>query len=293
MKRIPVTVIIPVKNEECNLAHCLNQLKNFDQVMVIDSYSKDQTVKIAEECGAELHQFSWNGRFPKKRNWVLRNLPINNEWVLFLDADEFLTEVFKQELILKIQNTTISGYWITYTTYFMGKRLRYGERLRKLALFKVGQGEYEKIDEDSWSHLDMEVHEHTIIKGQVGKIKNCVIHNDYKDLQSYIDRHNAYSTWEAHRYFSVKKNGFRNLNSKQLLKYRLIQMGLLPIFSFLGSYFLKLGFLDGFEGFYFAQLRTSYFFQIQSKIRELKRLVIESHSKKRVYKPVLSKSSGL
>ncbi|MBZ9728624.1 glycosyltransferase family 2 protein [Salegentibacter sp. JZCK2] len=269
MKKLPVTVIIPVKNEECNLPHCLKMLKDFDQVMVVDSYSKDQTVKIAEEFGVEIHQFSWDGKFPKKRNWVLRNLPINNEWVLFLDADEFLTEDFKQELIQKIKDASISGYWIPYTNYFMGKELRYGESFKKLALFKFGEGEYEKIDEDYWSHLDMEVHEHILVKGRVGKFKSYVVHNDYKNLEAYIKRHNAYSTWETHRFFSIEKNGFKGLDGKQLLKYRLIQLGLLPIFCFLGGYFLKLGFLDGIEGFYFAQYRASYFYQVQMKIKEI------------------------
>lgn len=286
MKKIPVTVIIPVKNEESNLPHCLNILRDFDQVMVIDSYSTDQTGKIAEEFGVEIHQFSWDGKFPKKRNWALRNLPINNDWVLFLDADEFLTEDFKQELVHKIQNASISGYWIKYTTHFMGKKLKYGERFKKLALFKFGEAEYEKIDEDCWSHLDMEVHEHTIVKGLVGKFETFVVHNDFKNLDAYIHRHNAYSTWESHRFFCIQKKGFKELDAKQVLKYRLIQLGLLPIFSFLGGYFLKLGFLDGIVGFYFAQYRASYFFQIQSKIKELasQRIKNPRESKKSILK---------
>ena len=275
MKNIPVTVVIPVKNEECNLPHCLNMLRDFNQVIIVDSQSTDRTAEIAEEFGAEFHQFCWNGKFPKKRNWVLWNLEINNDWVLFLDADEFLTEDFKQELLLKIRDTSVSGYWINYTNYFMGKELRYGEHFKKLALFRVGAGEYEKIDEDAWSHLDMEVHEHTRIKGTVGQIESYVVHNDFKNLESYIARHNAYSTWEAFRFLSIQKNGFEDLVPKQILKYRLLQIGLLPSFCFVGGYFLKLGFLDGLEGFYFAQFRATYFFQIQIKIRELKTRLTE------------------
>lgn len=269
MKKVPVTVIIPVKNEEANLPHCLKLLSDFDQILVVDSNSTDSTVEIARKHGAEIHQFIWNGKFPKKRNWVLRNLPINNDWVLFLDADEFLTEDFKQELVQKIQDASISGYWIPFSNYFMGKELRYGEHFKKLALFRVGEGEYEKIDEDSWSPLDMEVHEHTVVKGRVGKFESHVVHNDFKSLESYIQRHNAYSTWEARRFLLIQKNRFKGLNFKQIIKYRLLQWGLLPPFCFLGGYFLKLGFLDGLKGFYFAQFRANYFFQIQIKIKEL------------------------
>ncbi|MCF4102187.1 glycosyltransferase family 2 protein [Gillisia sp. M10.2A] len=272
MKKIPVTVVIPVKNEERNLPHCLSLLSDFDQIMVIDSNSTDRTVEISEKQGAEVHQFNWNGKFPKKRNWVLRNLNIRNNWVLFLDADEYITDVFKKELQEKIKDPNISGFWITFENFFMGKKLKYGDPFKKLPLFRVGKGEYEQINEDSWSHLDMEVHEHPILEGKVGKMKAPVIHNDYKNLECYINRHNAYSTWEAKRFLTLKSNGFKNLNSRQLLKYRLMELGLLPIFYFLGSYLIKFGFLDGSKGFYFSQYKAHYFLQIQTKIKELEQL---------------------
>ena len=81
----------------------------------------------------------------------------------------------------------------------MDKKLRYGYGFSKSALFKKSKGAYEKIDEDLWSHLDMEVHEHPIIEGAVGVIKAKVIHKDFKNLEHYIAKHNAYSSWEAHR----------------------------------------------------------------------------------------------
>ena len=97
MSKIPVTVVVPVKNEEPNMVRCLDRLTGFDQVMVIDSKSTDKTAQIALEYGAEVHQFDWNGQFPKKRNWVLRNLNIKNEWVLFLDADEYILPSIKKK----------------------------------------------------------------------------------------------------------------------------------------------------------------------------------------------------
>lgn len=268
MTKIPVTVIIPVKNEESNLPHCLKLLSDFDQIMVIDSNSTDGTVEIAQKNGAEIHQFNWNGQFPKKRNWVLRNLTIRNEWVLFLDADEYITDDFVQEIQQKMINTKINGFWISFRNYFMGKQLKYGDTFRKLPLFRVGKGEYEQINEDYWSHLDMEVHEHPILEGKLGKIKAPIIHKDYKNLEFYINRHNAYSTWEARRFLTLKETGFKHLNSRQLMKYRLMQFGLLPKFYFLASYIFKLGFLDGKEGYYFSQYKSHYFLQIQTKIKE-------------------------
>jgi hypothetical protein len=219
----------------------------------------------------EYQNFIWDGTFPKKRNWALRNLQIKNAWVLFLDADEYVTESFKAELNEKIEDEGVNGYWITYRNYFMGKELKFGDPMKKLALFRIGYGEYEKIDEDLWSHLDMEVHEHPVIEGQTGRIKEPVIHNDYKDLEHYINKHNAYSTWEAKRFLQLKESGFQELNNRQKIKYMLMGAGLLPIVYFLGSYIGRLGFLDGKTGYYLARYKANYFFQIQTKIKELTR----------------------
>jgi len=165
--KIPITVIIPTKNEELNLTKCLSNLSNFNQVIVIDSESIDQTPEIVKKFDVEYYIFTWNGKFPKKRNWALRNINILNEWVLFLDADEHLTKEFISEISEKIKDTKINGYWITYQNHFIGKKLIHGDTMKKLAFFKKGKGEYEKIEEDSWSHLDMEVHEHPIIEGKI------------------------------------------------------------------------------------------------------------------------------
>lgn len=269
MVKIPVTVVVSVKNEEKNLPSCLERLDAFEEVMVLDSQSTDSTPSIVKGFGYSLVNFKWDGKFPKKRNWALRNLSFKNDWILFLDADEKLTPEFVNEVSSLILKHDFAGFWISYENYFMGKKLRFGDQMRKLALFKKGAGEYEQIPEDSWSQLDMEVHEHPIIRGKVGMIKSPIIHNDYKGLDKYIERHNAYSTWEARRFLNLKKAGFSNLTGRQKLKYKLLNTGLLPMIYFLGAYFVKLGFLDGKEGFFLARYKANYFFQIQTKIREL------------------------
>ncbi|WP_332912868.1 hypothetical protein [Algoriphagus boritolerans] len=119
----------------------------------------------------------------------------------------------------------------------MGKKLRFGDKMTKLSLFRKGAGEYEQIEEDSWSYLDMEVHEHPILKGKIGVLKSPLIHNDYKGLEKYIERHNAYSTWEAKRYLQLKRDRKVNLTFRQKLKYGLLETGFLPYFYFIGAYF--------------------------------------------------------
>ncbi len=271
MIKIPISVILSVKNEALNLPSCLDKLKRFDQIIVVDSGSTDDTVSIAHNMGAEVLQFQWNGKFPKKRNWALQNATLLHEWILFLDADEFVTDEFVTEVAIKTQDPNYNGYTIQFENYFMGKKLRYGYGFKKSALFKKSKGAYEKVDEDLWSHLDMEVHEHPIIEGKVGLIKSKVVHKDFKNLDHYIAKHNAYSTWEAQRYLQLKEAKNSNLSLNQKIKYGLLTTGLLPAIYFIGAYFFKLGFLDGKEGFYLARFKSHYFFQIQTKVDSFKK----------------------
>lgn len=270
MKKIPVSVIIPVKNEEKNLPECLARLSDFSEVVVVDSHSTDNTPGIVAEYGCRLVEFSWNGQFPKKRNWVLRNVPLENEWVLFLDADEFLTESFIDCVRKKIQQTTADGYWIYYDDYFMGRQLKHGVKMRKLALFKKSKGEYEHIDEKTWSELDMEIHEHPVINGRVEVLPAQIVHRDYKGVEHYIAKHNSYSTWEAHRFIQTGKLKSQ-FTFRQKVKYALLDSWLLGIIYFFYSYFIRGGIWDGKAGLIFGLFKMQYFFHIKCKINELKR----------------------
>ncbi len=269
MDKIPVSVVIPVKNEEKNLPRCLSLLKDFSEVIVVDSHSTDRTPQIVEEYGYRLIDFSWNGQFPKKRNWVLRNIPLKNLWVLFLDADESVTADFRACVREKIAQTDYSGFWIYYNDHFMGRQLKYGVKMRKLSLFRRDKGEYEYIDEHTWSYLDMEIHEHPIIEGKVGVLPVPLIHNDYKGLEHYIAKHNAYSTWEVHRFYQLVKSEIR-LTFRQQVKYFLLDSWFLAPLYFFYAYFLRLGILDGKAGLLFGLYKMQYFFQIKSKIIEYK-----------------------
>ena len=268
--KIKVTVIVSVKNEEKNLPICLNLLHPFDEVIIVDSNSTDKSPEIVRTFGYKLVIFNWNGKFPKKRNWTLENVNIKNDWVLFLDADEYLTDQFINEISLKLKQGNYNGFWIYYNNFFMNKEQKYGLKMRKLALFRKNFGRFEQIDEDYWSNLDMEIHEHPIINGSVGKIKSTILHKDYKGLEHYITRHNSYSTWEAMRYLSLSNDKNKKFTFRQKLKYSLIKMGLLPYLYFLVTYIFMFGFLDGLSGFYFARFKSNYFLQIQAKIRDIK-----------------------
>ena len=264
-----ISVVVPVKNEAANLAFCLESLRAFDEVVVVDSGSTDETEAIAQRFGREVVQFKWDGQFPKKRNWMLRNHTFKHPWVLFLDADERITEVAAQELARVVAHTQHNGFWLGYNNWFLGRQLKYGDPMRKLALVRVGHGEYEQILEQQWSALDMEIHEHMVVEGSVGTIKAKLEHHDKSSISTYYARHNEYSSWEAQRYLNLQHA--LTLTRRQRLKYRLLTNPFFPSLYFSVSYFLKGGFLDGWAGFYFALGKMFYFYQIQVKIRELLR----------------------
>jgi glycosyltransferase involved in cell wall biosynthesis len=270
---LPVTVVVPVKNEEKNLAKCLSCLTGFAQVVVVDSESTDATTKIARQMGVQVVSFRWNGQFPKKRNWYLRNYLVKTPWVLFIDADEYISDVFKVELAQAITDTPYVGFWLRYQNHFLGKPLNHNDDFRKLALFRPEAGEYEYINDQSWSGLDMEVHEHPILKGPTGTIKTLIRHEDFKGMRAYIDRHNHYSSWEARRYMSFLTENAKEWSTfifRQKIKYYLMDTWFLGPLFFIYSFFFKLGFLDGKRGFIFSLCKAMYFLQIKIKIEELR-----------------------
>ncbi|MFD1145343.1 glycosyltransferase family 2 protein [Larkinella insperata] len=270
---LDLTIAIPVKNEEKNLAICLASIGPdlARNIVVIDSGSTDRTKEIALQYGAKVVDFVWNGQFPKKRNWYLRNHTPQSKWVMFLDADEFLTDKFKAELRQALKRDDKVGYWLRYTIYFMGKPMKGGYFLHKLALFRVGAGEYERIDEKQWSKLDMEVHEHPVLEGEIGTIKSKIDHQDMRGISYYVTKHNEYSSWEAARFLKMSKDtqSVNKWSWMQRIKYGLMRTPLLGPAFFFGSFFLMGGFRDGSRGFAFALLKMAYFTQMYCKIREL------------------------
>jgi glycosyltransferase involved in cell wall biosynthesis len=267
---IPVTVAIPVKNEEANLERCLDRLSRFAEIVVIDSGSTDKTREIAESFGARVVDFHWDGKYPKKRNWFLLNDPPLQPWVLFLDADELVDDTFCDEIARAIAPGDANGFWLNYTNYFLGTPLRHGLSQRKLALFRVGHALYEKIDEDGWSKLDMEIHEHPIVDGKVAEIFTLIDHRDYNGLDRFLTKHIEYARWEARRYLNLSQSPqkWQHFTKRQRFKYRYLKQWWYPIFYFVYNYVVKRGFLDGYSGLQYSAYKAWYFFTIRNLIKE-------------------------
>lgn len=262
-----LTIIVPVKNEEKNLPKCFENLEPFSHVILVDSESTDKTLEIAKRYNREVIQFKWNGKFPKKRNWILRNYHFETPWVLFLDADELITKEWTVEVEEKLTNASneINAWICYYNNWFMGRMLKYGDVMRKTAILRVGYGEYERIEEDNWSNLDMEIHEHLQISGKIGKISARLEHHDRRSLESYYAKHEEYANWEANRYKALNGD-YSKLTDRQRTKYNLIRKWWFGFAYFCACYFLKRGFLDGKAGYEFARGKWRYFRKIRRKI---------------------------
>ena len=271
--RLDVTVVVPVKDDAALLPELLSGLKDFARVVVVDSLHDPATQRIAAEYGADVLVFTWDGQYPKKRNWALANAEITTDWVLFLDSDERVTPQFIQAIRATLPSTTHAGFWLRYNIFFLGRELRHGIPQRKLALVRTGHGEYERIDEDRWSSLDMEIHEHVIVRGTTGTIEARLTHLDARSIHKYCIRHADYASWEARRYLLLgETRDSATLTLRQRVKYAALNSMFFPVAYFFLQYIVRLGFLDGRAGMLFAILKMGYFAQVQAKVAEARLL---------------------
>ena len=277
---VPVSVLIPTRNEGQNIRRCLAALSGWaDEIVVVDSQSTDDTVAVAEEYGAEVLQFFYEGGWPKKRQWALDTYPFRNEWILLLDADEVLLDPVKREMADAVQSDEYDGYWLRFQLYFLGRQLRHGGfDLWKLFLFRRGKGRYERrFDHHDSSMSDIEVHEHVVVDGPVGRLRNPVRHENWNSLYRYIEKHNEYSQWEARVYLDGNDGGVNaslvgnQAARRRWLKKKLVRMPGFPLLTFLYHYVFRFGFLDGRPGFIYCTLKAIQRFHAKAKWYEMRR----------------------
>jgi glycosyltransferase involved in cell wall biosynthesis len=276
---LPVSVIIPVRNEGHNLRRCLDSLPSAGEIFVIDSQSTDDTTEIARSFGADVVQFYYSGGWPKKRQWALDTLPLHFEWVLLLDADEALPSELVAEIGRAIRNPGIDGYYIGLEIIFLGRRLRHsGATFHKLSLFRRAKGRFEcRAQDQDTSMCDMEVHEHVIVNGATSKLKERISHWNVENLSRYIQKHNEYSNWEARVWNerSAPDELRPALFGTQAQRRRWLRKAIFmwpgsPVLFFFYKYVMCLGFLDRGPGLIYCGLQAVQFFHIKAKIYESK-----------------------
>jgi glycosyltransferase involved in cell wall biosynthesis len=280
MPALPVSVIIPARNEARNLPRCLASLGDVGEVYLLDSQSTDDTVRVAQSYGARVVQFHYRGGWPKKRQWAMDTLPLAYDWVLLLDADEVLTPELSAEIQHAIQDPNFDGYYISLEMHFLGRRLRHsGASFWKLSLFRKGRGRYEcRLSDQDKNMADMEVHEHVIVEGATRQLRQSLVHHNVESLDRYIQKHNEYSNWEARVWLDGNRDDEEiqpalygtQAQRRRWLRRRLLEMPGSPMFFFLYKYFVRLGFLDGVPGLIYCTFQGVQFFHIKAKIYEIR-----------------------
>lgn len=282
---VPLSVLIPTRNEEANIAKCLVSVQWADQLFVVDSLSSDRTIEIAESFDAEVVPFEWKRGMPRKLNWSLENLPFRNEWLLVLDADEEVSQELADEISRNLASDGggYSAFIAGYDYVFMGQRLTHGDRLHKVVLLRWREAHWESRELPQFTNYDLEMHCHPVVAGRIGRLSAPMIHRDAEDLDHYIDRHNQYSRWEAelrtrmhHREgegaiqgqlrrgsFMEKRRWFKNL---------FLRLPGRPMLFFVYSYFLRGGLLDGRAGRTYAMMKAIYWYEVGMKEREIREI---------------------
>lgn len=273
---VQLSLLIPCKNEEANIERCIRSVDWIEEKFVVDSQSTDKTSEIAENLGANVVQFEYKGGWPKKKNWALKNLSFSHEWVLILDADEYLPPEAEEE-IRKIVSEPLekhAGYWINRRYFFLGKPLKYAYFPNwNLRLFKHKLGKYEKITDLNTDSGDNEIHEHVVVQGSTGKLTSIMDHHAFPTIDSFVEKHNRYSNWEAIVESSAKDcdaslqhDGVRG---KRRLRKIFRKLPFRPTLRFLYVYLWQKGILDGWRGYVFARLHAQYEFLSKAKAKAI------------------------
>jgi glycosyltransferase involved in cell wall biosynthesis len=277
-KKVPISLLVPCKNEEGNLEKCLKSVPWVMEVFVVDSNSIDQTSAIAGMHGAKVVQFEYKGGWPKKKNWALENLPFSNEWVLILDADECLPPEAEEEIRSIVTNPSdkLVGYWINRRYFFLGKPLKHAYFPNwNLRLFKHKLGRYEKITDLNTASGDNEIHEHVVVDGPTGKLSSIMDHHAFPTIDSFVEKHNRYSNWEAVVESTSQDDEsalqHNSVKGKRRLRKIFRRLPFRPTLRFLYVYLWQGGILDGWPGYVFARLHGQYEFLSQSKAKALLR----------------------
>jgi len=269
-----LSVIVITFNEEKDIGECLKSIRWADEIIVIDSFSSDKTVEIAKKFTDKVIQRKWPG-FSEQKNFAAELA--SNKWILQLDADERVTETLKEEILKVINDSeSLNGYYIARRNYWLGKWIRHGGWYPDYALrlFRKGKGKWQGL-----------THEKFIVDGKIGILKNDLIHDNLKSVNEHLQKQLISTMQEVREaannnlriywlfpfrvffgfLFDFLKGpktwlSFRILY-KEKIKNKVDVVWLIPFYpivKFLYMYIIRLGFLDGWHGFWVATLSGIY-----------------------------------
>jgi glycosyltransferase involved in cell wall biosynthesis len=281
MKKLPITAIIMTYNEERNLRACLESIKDYiDDIIIVDSFSSDETESIAKEYTHNFYQNKFINQ-AKQFIWAIDHCKIKNEWILRIDADERWTKEGFKELEKIMKDDEVNGIYVKMKIFFMERFIKHGSFYPNyfLRVYKKSKGSME----DRW------MDEHIHVEGKVVHSHIDVIESNYdrqENISLWIDKHNGYSTREAVEFLIAKHNIHKidtvadffgnKTERKRWMKeniYFKTPLFVRPFMYFTYRYFFKFGFLDGKEGFIFHTLHAFWYrFLVDTKVYQIEQL---------------------
>ena len=276
-----ISVFIIAFNEELHIKRCIESVKSFAQkIYVVDSFSTDKTVEIAESSGAIVFQNTWSNH-ANQVNWAINNCGISTEWIMRLDADEVVTPALAEEIQTELdrQPAGISGINLKRRVYFMNRWIKHGSYYPTwlLRIWRNGKGICEQRIMDE--HIK-------VLEGKTVNFEHDIIDENLNNLTWWTNKHNHYASKEA---FELLNNIYQIENHNELvlpklfgsqserkrwLKYRYAKLPLFsrPFIYFIYRYFIRLGFLDGKQGLIWHFLQGFWYrFLVDAKIYDIYR----------------------
>jgi len=270
----PISVLVLTLDEEVNLPRCLESLRWCDDVVVLDSGSRDRTVEIAREFGARVVERPFDN-WASHQNWALQSIDFRHAWLYYSDADEVVTPELRDEMaaIATAADNPHVAYRVRYKNYFLGRWIRHCGIYPTwvLRFYQPRKVRYERL-----------VNPTAVVAGSEGLLREHFLHYSFnKGLQAWFDKHNKYSTAEAVETLRELRGGhvdwaglfdLRNPARRRVaLKHLSFRLPFRPLLRFLYMYGLKLGFLDGAAGFHYCMLLSIYEYMIVLKAKEMRR----------------------
>lgn len=275
-----ISIFIQTLDEEANLPGLFDSLEGFDDVVVLDSLSKDRTKEISLERGARWFERAYDGRGPHQ-NWAMDNIDFKHRWVFYLDADERMTPELRKEIEaiadawdrgeMSREKGSPVAYWCGRKNMFRGRWLKHA----------MPPGHIMRFFQPPHIRFARLANPVPTVEGATGYLREHFIHYNFsKGLNEWIHRHNRYSTYEAKetiRALAEQPLNFGNLFSSDSMTRRLelknlsFRMPFRPTLKFLYMYLFKLGCLDGRAGYTYCRLQQMYEWQIVIKVQEMQR----------------------
>lgn len=239
-----LSVIIIAKDAAATIKQCLDSVSFADEIIVLDSGSTDKTVDICKQYTDKIYVTDWPG-FGAQKNRALDK--VSHEWVLSIDADEYLSPELRNNIQQVIQNQSDDvAYSMLRRTSLCGKYIKHGDWGNDycVRLFKANKARF----------TDVAIHEYLKVEGKVGKVGGLLMHDSYPDIHSLVDRMNRYTSMNAK---ILREKGKTSSIYKALLR---------AMWRFIRAYFIRLGFLDGREGFLVAVITAESAFYRYAKL---------------------------